>query len=251
MATGSGSGTPVTPSSTAISYTAAELVKDALRLCGVLASGETPTAAMYQDGLDAMNMIMQEWTAQGIGFWQHQQVTLTLVADQTSYTLGPGSGETTVPATISRPLEIVESRLYLNDSGTEIPMEALSRQEYMELSLKSSSGKPTQFWYDKQNPNGELYIWPTADSASDTIKFTIRVPVDELDDTSDTPDFPQEWYHAIKYNLASAIALEYNVPDNRHARIEAKAAQALKIVMDNDRLNTSVHFQIDRLGRGR
>ena len=45
-------------------YTAGEQINRALRLLGVLAEGETPTAAMSQDSLMALNQMIESWNTE-------------------------------------------------------------------------------------------------------------------------------------------------------------------------------------------
>lgn len=66
-----------------------EIIKGALRLLGVIASGETPAASEIQDAAEALNMMTKAWQAEGIGLWLNQEVTLFLEYGKYSYSLGP------------------------------------------------------------------------------------------------------------------------------------------------------------------
>ena len=88
-----------------------------------------------------------------------------------------------------RPLEIVEARS-VSETGNEIPLTRISREEYMQLSDKTSTGVVTQFWYDPQLTNGKLYVWPTNDDPKTTIKMTIKKPISDFDASADTAEFP-------------------------------------------------------------
>ncbi len=43
-------------------YTAGDQINRALRLLGILAEGETPSASMSQDALMAMNQMIESWS---------------------------------------------------------------------------------------------------------------------------------------------------------------------------------------------
>ena len=45
-------------------YTAGEQINRALRLLGILAEGETPSAAMSQDALVALNQMIESWNTE-------------------------------------------------------------------------------------------------------------------------------------------------------------------------------------------
>lgn len=46
---------------------AQEVIRRALRIAGVIASGETPDASDTQDALDTLNALLAEWHVAGIG----------------------------------------------------------------------------------------------------------------------------------------------------------------------------------------
>lgn len=46
--------------------TAQDMIRRALRLAGILADGQTPTAEMYSDGLQSLNDMLSAWRDQGV-----------------------------------------------------------------------------------------------------------------------------------------------------------------------------------------
>lgn len=56
--------------------TARDLLVTALRLIGAIASGEEPTAAEAQDGLDGLNHMLHGWKARGVDVG-HSDLALT------------------------------------------------------------------------------------------------------------------------------------------------------------------------------
>ncbi|MBF0399962.1 MAG: hypothetical protein HQL90_04270 [Magnetococcales bacterium] len=81
-----------TSGSVDFSLTRDELIKSALRLCGVIDVEETPTAAEISDGSEALNIMIKSWATLGIGLWANQECTLFLQPNQTRYRLGTASG---------------------------------------------------------------------------------------------------------------------------------------------------------------
>lgn len=124
----------------------------------------------------------------------------------------------------SRPLQITEVRLHREDD-TEFPLEIVSRNDYMGLSDKTNSGTPNQVYYDAQTTDGNLRIWPACADVKEYIKMTCRMPIEDFDSTSNEPDFPQEWFMALAYNLAVAVASKFGKqvdPDLRRMAYELK-----------------------------
>ncbi len=125
-----------------------------------------------------------------------------------------------------RPMSILDIRRR-NTSGNDVEVRTVSRSEYMAISNKASKGKANQAFYDAQMGNGRLYLWPTCDDVSDRLLITIKRTVYDFDAIADTPDFPQEWYRALKFNLAIEISPEYNATGDQLALIKNIADQSL------------------------
>ena len=70
-------------------YTAGDQINRALRLLGVLAEGETPSAATSQDALVALNQMIDSWSIERLAVFCTQDQTLTWPAGLITRTLGP------------------------------------------------------------------------------------------------------------------------------------------------------------------
>ncbi len=219
---------------TSFSVTRDEIIKASLRVLRVLATGETPTPTMVTEANQALNMMIKAWQGIGIGLWLNRDISITLVEDQASYQLGPAT-------TTTRPSEIIELRV-IDANDNESPVTMISRDEFKTLSNKTSSGKISMAYYDPQLTNGVLYVWPTADDDTDTLIGTAKYPIEIFNALNDTPDFPMEWFEAIKFNLARKLMFEYDIPTDRAAMIINEADLTLAAADDYDREKTSVRF---------
>lgn len=184
---------------------------------------ETPPPAAITRANKRLNMMIKAMQAAGVGLWLNTIYTQVLTAGSQSYLLGPGS----TPVAIPRPLGVVEARV-VDTAGNELVMTPMSRDEYMTMPLKSSTGKPTQWYYDPQLVNGVFYVWPVADNVTDVIKMTVRTPVQDFVNTDDTPDFPIEWADALHYGLALRLITVYDVPDKIGNHIKQMAMITLQ-----------------------
>ena len=70
-------------------YTAGQQIERALRLLGVLAEGETPSAATSQDALMALNQMIDSWNTERLSVFSTQDQIFTWPASFISRTLGP------------------------------------------------------------------------------------------------------------------------------------------------------------------
>jgi hypothetical protein len=181
--------------------TMTELLTDARRLLGINAEEESLSSSELSIGLRFATKMLKAWEADGIGSWMLTEGTMTLVASTASYAFGAGGAFTTVP------FEIVSARI--TRSGTDLPMYRMTREEYQSLPNKTTTGYPTQFFYDRQRDDGTLYVWPSPDTTAGTFKFTYRRRIMDLDSSADNFDLPPEWEEAITYNLAKRLLPVY------------------------------------------
>lgn len=145
---------------------------------------------------------------------------------------------------INRPMEIIKGEVRLQDkNGIENPLELISLQEYRAgLSLKSSTGKPSQVAYDPQMINGVFYVWETAVDVSDRILMTVKRPIYDFVNDTDEPDFPIEWADALEKNLAYQIAPKFHVPPQKKAELKVDAKESYDEADWHDRENTYIYF---------
>ncbi len=68
-----------------------QIIGDALRKIGAIASGETPDSQTVDDAAAALNGMVRHWQGIGIHIWTMAEATLFLQADQVQYTLSSTS----------------------------------------------------------------------------------------------------------------------------------------------------------------
>lgn len=224
-----------TSGSTDFNNTASEIIKDAHALIGVVDQSLNLSSEELALGQRALNRMIKAWNAKGLWLWTFKEGSFSTVADTQSYSMGSGGDYS------ERPLQITQCRHVEDSIATE--MFPLTREEYFRLPDKSTSGKPTNYYYDPQLTTGTLYIWPT-DSGANTLKFTYRRPLEDIDSATDDPDFPPEWLDALTYNLAVRLAPFYGVSVSAEvANIAAYGLDELEGFSRED--PGSVYFGID------
>ena len=232
-----------TSGSTSFSVTRDQIITDALVELGVLFDGEVPTSSMVDSANRKLNMMIKNWMSRDVGLWLNTFVTLPLVVGQQSYTIGP-LGDLAIP----KPLDIIEAR-FKSPNSDELDMFPISRTDYTSLVIKNSQGTPTQYYYDSQRDTGVLYIWQTAALSGSNIKMTVKTPVQDFVTATDTPDFPQEWYEPLMWNLAAKLMPGYKVQPNVAQLVLGYAKDSFEAAEDFDREHTSVQFVPDMRGR--
>jgi len=141
---------------------------------------------------------------------------------------------------IQRPLQIVEARVIAAD-GNSIPLLSISRNEYMNLSDKTTGGTVNQFFYDSQLGNGVLYLWPVCDNVQESVELTLKYPIMDFDESTNNGEFPPEWLDAVTLNLAIRIGIKIGVTPDQN--LMGLAAEAKFNVKSFDVEKTSMFIQ--------
>ena len=172
--------------------TVLDIVTDALLDLEVGAIGQEAEAILSAHAVRALNRVMKAWQLDDAApsfLRAAQTLTLTTAA---SYTLAP-----------ERPVRILSARL--KRSGVEIPMIRLTRDEYDSLPIKTTTGVPTQFYYDRQKEDALLYVWPVLSvAAGETVEITYEREFEDVA-IGDNIDLPGEWWDVAVLQLASRL----------------------------------------------
>jgi len=145
------------------------------------------------------------------------------------FTSGESYEITDADVSAPRPLKILECNRK-DSSGNEITMPKLTRNEYENLSNKTSSGPPINYHYDPSRVNGTLYVWqaPDATAASTwTVEIVYQAPIEDLDSLNDTIEVPSENLEALSINLAYRLSPRFGgltIGEKQLLRQDAKDA---------------------------
>lgn len=232
-----------TSGSTDFTVTRDQLIAGALRAAGAISQGETPTATQVTEASEALNMFVKELQADGMPLWAIKQYSVTLTATST-YTIGAGATVNT-----PKPLKVLQAFLHNTSTNVDVPMTILTRDEYNRLGNKTSEGSPIQLFYEPLLTTGVMHLFPVPDSysiANCTVTLVYQRPFEDFDGASDNPDFPQEWFNAIKFGLADLLAPEYGLPLQERQDLAARAKKLRDIALGFGTEEGSLHFQADR-----
>ena len=192
-----------------------QIIESALRKLGVLAEGQTPSAQNYADGMMALNTVISQLRAVGMPLWARSEYTFTPTTN--TYTIGTGM-------TLSTPFPVKLLQAFRTDTGAKIPLEIVAREDFNILPT-SSNGSPIKINYQPFVNYGNISLWPTpASTNTATITLVYQRPYQYFTTSTETMDFPEEWYNAIIYHLAVRLAPEWGVPlpDRQMLMQEAK-----------------------------
>lgn len=206
--------------------TIADTIEEAYELAGL----ELRTGYDAETARRSLNIMFADWSNRGINLWTIEQVTTNLTAGTSSYTLN--SYDIDIVSAVIRQID--------GSSTTDLQMTRIGRTEYLNIPDKSSTGRPTQLFLDRQT-TPVVNLWPTPDST-----YTYRLvanTIQRIDDASASaqdPEIPSRFMPCMASGLAYYIALKRN-PD-KSAILKAQYEQDFKLAADEDRNRTSLHF---------
>jgi hypothetical protein len=184
--------------------TAREMITSAMRLIGVLATGETPSSTEINDGLTTLNQMLSSWSNENLTVYQKVRDEFTLTPSTSVYTWG-----LTGTFNSARPIEVIDARLELQGtSPQEIPLKVLSTREFAEISMKGlESTIPQAVYFDGAHPLLGVTVYPVPSAAEHIVFYSLK-PFSTLTLASSL-SYPPGYEKAIRYNLGIDLAPEY------------------------------------------
>lgn len=205
--------------------TAGDQINRALRLLGVIAEGETPSAATSQDALVALNQMIDSWNTERLSVYSTQDQVFTWPSGVVTRTLGP-SGDFVG----NRPV-LLDDSTYYRDAGTNVSygIKFINQDQYNGIAVKTvTSTYPQVIFVNMTYPNIEMSIYPRP---TRDLEWHF-VSVQELSNPallSTDLLFPPGYLRAFVYNLACELAPEFGVePSPQVQRIAITSKRNLK-----------------------
>lgn len=192
-----------------------ELVLYAFGLCGVHRTALVQEH--FEDARIGTNLLMGEWSANGVNLWSIDLQTILL-----------SQGEPTYPVPCST-IVILDAYYTINSGFQEIDriMTPVSRTEYANYPNKLQQGAPTVFW-NNRTLSPTVNLWPTPNGQQAAFKYyRLRQIQDSVLQNGTSVEIPVYFQNAFVYGLAASLACKW-APD-RAVALEAKADKAWDI----------------------
>lgn len=178
-----------TSGSTNFDLNVAELIEEAYERCGI----EARTGYDFKSARRSLNLMFAEWANRGINLWTVKQGTQALTSGTATYTF---------TADYTDLLEVV-----LRRSGTDYELGRMSRGEYLTLPNKTSTGRPSQYFFDRQTLP-QITLWATPDSSTDTLVYYYIKRIEDVDTLVNTADAPFRFLPCMISGLAYYVAMK-------------------------------------------
>lgn len=188
---------------------AGELVTAALRKAGVIATGETPSAAEMQDGLSCLNLMIDSFSNEGLLLYKYSRILLTLTPGQASYTLGPGG-----QLDVDYFMKLSEARVISQPGNVELPVRIQNIQRFADVTIKDmQSTIVTDIFIDGDYPLYNLTVWPVPNQAQ-TLVLYVQNALTRVATSADTIAMPPGYESMLTYNLTVEYGAEFGVQIN-------------------------------------
>lgn len=166
-----------------------EIIEEAYERCGL----EVRTGYDARTARRSLNLMFADWANRGINMWTVEQATITLTQGQSAQTL---------TADVVDVLEIV-----LRRSNTDFEVERISRGEYATLPNKTTQGRPSQFYFDRQILP-VINLWAVPENSTDQLVYYYVQRIEDADALVNTTDMPFRFYPCMVAGLAYYIAMK-------------------------------------------
>lgn len=206
--------------------TCQDLIKSSLRLIGVLGTGESASSQEEADAFVELNRIISSWSAEDQIVYNKFHQPFTLVAGDSTYTMGPAGNF----ATSVRPVQVVSAATISGEFRQ--PMEVLPYQEAVARHANSVGLRatlPNVLGVDNGFPLLNLIVLPTP-FATSTIEIDSFQPIPAFALVTDAISMPPGYEMALQYELALRLVPEYP-PANGRRLTEDLLGQAQKYKM--------------------
>jgi hypothetical protein len=211
--------------------TANDQINGALRLLGVLAEGETPSAATSQDALVALNQMIDSWSTERLAVFSTQDQVFSWPPGAISRTLGP-----TGNFVGQRPI-LVDDATYFRDpsSGISYGLKLINQQQYNGIAVKTvTSTYPQVMWVNMEYPDIYMAVYPVPTKVLEFHIVSVN-PLTAPANLATVLAFPPGYLRAFRYCLACELAPEFGVePSPTVMRVAMTSKRNLKRINNPD-----------------
>ena len=202
----------------------ADYVEEAFERCGL----EVRTGYDLKTAKRSMNLMFADWANRGLNQWTIAEKNLTVTQGDGTYDLGTST------------IDILS--LVVRRDGTDYALDRISRDEYLNIPTKSTTGRPTQYFVDRLI-NPVLKMWPLPDNSTDVVYYNALIRLDDADTYTNTVQVPFRFYPALAAGLAYYISIK-RAPD-RSQLLKTVYEEEIGRAMDEDRDRASFRVAPD------
>ena len=166
-----------------------EVIEEAYERCGL----EVRTGYDARTARRSLNLMFAEWANRGLNLWTVKQGTITLTQ---------GQAQETLLDDVIDLLDVVVRR-----DGTDFEVERISRGEYATLPNKTTQGRTSQYWLNRQ-VDPVINLWAVPENSTDQLIYYYVRRIEDADSLVDTTDMPFRFFPCMVAGLAYYMAMK-------------------------------------------
>lgn len=201
---------------TSFTMTARDMVTQAMREIGVLASGEQPTSDELSDGIFRLNSLLKSYAAKGLNLWRDTDGAVDFAA---------GESSKAIPEAVA----VMDARVATG--GYERLLYPLESDDYAVLPNKGTIGAPTSYVVNRAVSGISIQLWPVP-PAETTIRYRYARITNDVVEPSDPVDVPQMFQEAVWKALAVRLAPTFGQVRADPQTVQMVAMQAAELERD-------------------
>ena len=162
----------------------------------------------------SLNIMFQEWANRGLHYWEVANNSITLVNNQSVYTMYRSTTDGTSDSTAVYGVDDILEASYRNASNIDTPLTKINRSTYQALSNKTSTGNPTQYFVQRfiDKITVTLYLTPGTSEAGNFFNYYYVKRIQDAGDYTNDADVPYRFVPCMIAGLAYYLAVKYS-PD--------------------------------------
>jgi hypothetical protein len=155
--------------------------------------------------------MFQEWGNRGLHFWEVKNNSITLVQDQTTYTMYRSTSDGTSDATAVYGVDDILEAVYRNSSGVDFPLTKINRSAYQGLSNKTQTGVPTQYFVQRfiDKVTITLYLTPSGTEAGNLLNYYYVSRIQDAGAYGNNADVPYRFVPCMVSGLAYYLSQKF------------------------------------------
>ena len=162
----------------------------------------------------SLNILFQEWANRGLHYWEIANNSITLVNNQSVYTMFRAPSDGTSSATAVYGVDDILEPSYRNAQSIDTPLTKINRSTYQALSNKSSTGSPSQYLVQRfiDKITVTLYLTPGTSEAGNFFNYYYVKRIQDAGDYTNDADVPYRFVPCMVAGLAYYLAVKFS-PD--------------------------------------
>ena len=191
-------------------FSIADIVEEAYERIGI----QGVSGYQLKGARRSLNIMFQEWSNRGLHYWEIANNSITLVNNQSVYTMFRSTTDGTSDATAVYGVDDILEASYRNTSNVDTPLTKISRSTYQALSNKTSTGTPTQYFVQRfiDKITVTLYSTPGTSEAGNFFNYYYAKRIQDAGDYTNDADVPYRFVPCMVAGLAYYLAVK-NAPD--------------------------------------